>query len=997
MVHCNKTHRLVLLFAIASISVLCGAVRAAEVIYVNADAAGANTGLNWTDAYTDLQDALDEADALNTAGIEIWVAAGTYVPGRGEGTASSSFELISGVGLYGGFAGTESLRHQRDPARHPTVLSGDIYGNDGPDFENIAGNCLNVVRIIDGDSATVLDGFVITGGNSYFSIEGGKSSGWGGGLYVEGGSPTIRRCTFLRNSADDFGGAVFIWEDSSAKLVDCVFVENRAAVGGATSVSESTPVLANCVYLGNTTHTSWHGFSHGGAAYLASSCATVVNCVINGNSAEFGGAVHMEGEAASTLVNCTLSHNHATTSAGGVHSSSVPGPALYNTIIWGNTEVGGSAQESQFRWDSRRSPPVLEHCCVMGWTGQLGGFGNFDGNPRFIDADGPDQVLGTMDDNLRVQAGSPCINRGSDELLPADEADLDEDGDRSEPVPLDLDRRTRVIGPMVDIGAFEFSDCNGNGVTDDQDILAGTSQDVNGDGVPDECECLRESDCDDANLCTDDACVEGECRNLTIPNCCNADSECLDADICTLDTCVNGTCRNDRIEGCCTSREDCFVDDPCVTAFCIDHWCEFGAVPDCDDAGDLPVLDEDGDGVPDARDQCPGTEPGALVNSLGCADHGSEDDDGDNIENRRDECPDTPPGVRVDRLGCPCSSSDLDDDGDGVYYCDDLCVSTPSDEGADERGCSCSQLDADYDKVDNCDDRCPGTFPLELVDESGCSCRQRDGDEDGVNDCRDLCPETPEGERVDTQGCACEQLDGDSDGVDDCRDRCPGTPDREAVDEDGCTSLQRDADLDGVPHWQDHCPNTLLGELVNYRGCAATQLDSDGDGVPDGRDKCTATSPGRATDGDGCSPEQLGDDDADGVPNYRDQCPKTPDGSLVSVIGCSCDALDDDEDGVSNCEDFCPDTSLGVPANEYGCACNQRDGDGDDVNDCYDLCPQTPIGEPVSSDGCSAADLAPAAAPAPPAMPCGAVGVVHVTVLMIGLAFLGFGPARRRR
>jgi hypothetical protein len=33
------------------------------------------------------------------------------------------------------------------------------------------------------------------------------------------------------------------------------------------------------------------------------------------------------------------------------------------------------------------------------------------------------------------------------------------------------------------------TDCNGNGVDDDEDVTYGTSEDVNGNGVPDECEC----------------------------------------------------------------------------------------------------------------------------------------------------------------------------------------------------------------------------------------------------------------------------------------------------------------------------------------------------------------------------------------------------------------------------------------------------------------------------------------------------------------------------
>src|SRR5215475_1262798 len=80
-------------------------------------------------AFTDLQSAL----AASGSGDEIWVAAATYKPDASDRT--KSFALKDGVGIYGGFVGTETLRSQRNPAANVTILSGDI-GTPGSAADN---------------------------------------------------------------------------------------------------------------------------------------------------------------------------------------------------------------------------------------------------------------------------------------------------------------------------------------------------------------------------------------------------------------------------------------------------------------------------------------------------------------------------------------------------------------------------------------------------------------------------------------------------------------------------------------------------------------------------------------------------------------------------------------------------------------------------------------------------------------------------------------------
>ena len=143
--------RLVLFAGIAVCAQFAGPAGAAGIHYVKADATGANNGLSWTNAYTDLQAGLAAAEW----GDEIWVAQGAYKPTSGT-LPTVSFELEAGVGLYGGFAGAETELGQRNWKTNATILSGDI-GTVGSATDNS-------YHVVTGAHLAILDGFTITGG-----------------------------------------------------------------------------------------------------------------------------------------------------------------------------------------------------------------------------------------------------------------------------------------------------------------------------------------------------------------------------------------------------------------------------------------------------------------------------------------------------------------------------------------------------------------------------------------------------------------------------------------------------------------------------------------------------------------------------------------------------------------------------------------------------------------------------------------------------------------
>jgi len=98
-----------------------------NIIYVNQTATGAKDGTSWADAYTHLQDALDNHCQIP----EIWVAKGTYKPTKKRLPNSytqkyATFYINDNIKIYGGFTGTETTLAERDLANNETILSGNI-------------------------------------------------------------------------------------------------------------------------------------------------------------------------------------------------------------------------------------------------------------------------------------------------------------------------------------------------------------------------------------------------------------------------------------------------------------------------------------------------------------------------------------------------------------------------------------------------------------------------------------------------------------------------------------------------------------------------------------------------------------------------------------------------------------------------------------------------------------------------------------------------------
>ena len=319
------------------------------VLYVDAGATGDNNGTSWTDAYTDLQDALTGS----RVGDEIWVAEGAYRPTIGS-DRTISFQPKSGAPVYGGFAGTESERSQRDPAANVTVLSGDI-GTPGDSSDNS-------YHVLVGATGATLDGLTITGGNA------NGAGGWGNGagMLNIGVEPVLVNCIISNNTAVRGGGMYN--SACSPTLTDCTFSENNASIGGAIYNYTSSPVLTGCTLSENTSDT------YGGAFYSRSSSPQLTNCLLVGNTAtaRYGGAFY-NSISSPQLTNCTLSGNSAV-KGGGMASFSSSSPVIRNCIFWGNSAGTGN------EFYSSSSAPAVSYSCV---AGGYAGTGNISSAPLF--------------------------------------------------------------------------------------------------------------------------------------------------------------------------------------------------------------------------------------------------------------------------------------------------------------------------------------------------------------------------------------------------------------------------------------------------------------------------------------------------------------------------------------------------------------------------------------------------------------------------------------
>ena len=347
------------------------------VKYVTRTGSGNKSGASWADALDEagLRGALDSA----VSGTEFWVARGRYRPVTGLGDApaaarSAAFSLKTGVALFGGFAGTENSRDQRNPGANVTVLTGDIELNDTVNADgvtlkpsHIAGsNSYSVVKAAGVSHTAVLDGFTITGGKADGDSAGApdNSASYGGGLFALNSTPTITNCSFIGNDAY-WGGGGLCSTAGGPIFTQCIFSGNTSRNGAGMYNDSGNPLLAECSFLENTASQT------GGGMYSRSGRPVLSDCVFSKNAANDGGGMHNFDGAAPVLTDCVFSENTAVKNGGAMGNVQNSAPEMTGCSFVNNRaddlSQGGGAIAST------TSAPKMTECSFSGNSARVYG------------------------------------------------------------------------------------------------------------------------------------------------------------------------------------------------------------------------------------------------------------------------------------------------------------------------------------------------------------------------------------------------------------------------------------------------------------------------------------------------------------------------------------------------------------------------------------------------------------------------------------------------
>ena len=312
-------------------------------VYVDANATGSNDGTSWTDAYNDLQSALSLTESS-----EIWIASGTYYPSMLD--TATYFKFEAGHTLYGSLPSGATSISESDLSNSPTIIDGDINGDDTDDiFENKGDNALHLMYIPDALENSSIDGVMFRSGTalmtndndeSNFQLRGGaiyalsnlslnncvfekNQARSGGGVYLlQATEGSITNCTFNNNAVDSQAGGIMLAACQNILVSNCLF-ENNSVNRGALYTFESVDCrIERSNFLNNTVIEG--AFGSGGYFSWQSINIEMVSCMFDGNTSSSAGAIYLDGRNVEdlnqlTLDSCTIVNNTAASFGAGLY------------------------------------------------------------------------------------------------------------------------------------------------------------------------------------------------------------------------------------------------------------------------------------------------------------------------------------------------------------------------------------------------------------------------------------------------------------------------------------------------------------------------------------------------------------------------------------------------------------------------------------------------------------------------------------------------------
>lgn len=299
------------------------------VIYVNANASGSNDGTSWSNAYSDLHEAISSAASFDT----ICVAAGTYYPQAdmsGDTNPNDPREKqfrinAKTITLLGGYEGNETDLENRTHEANPVILSGNIGST-----SDKTDNCYRVLVMNNADSS-LIDGVAI---EAIYTAANDPTSG--DGLFITGSNGVkIHNAIIQNNETASNGGSSF--SNSSIEFRDCVFRNNIADEGGAFYATYCDMKIYNTQFSFNQSAT------YGGAVTLNNIISNgkhvLSNCLFNNNqslSTQYGGAaIHSYNISEPVLIiNSTFANNYSRAGVGCSINSNIVDYDIHNSIFW---------------------------------------------------------------------------------------------------------------------------------------------------------------------------------------------------------------------------------------------------------------------------------------------------------------------------------------------------------------------------------------------------------------------------------------------------------------------------------------------------------------------------------------------------------------------------------------------------------------------------------------------------------------------------------------